>query len=91
MTVMNVVDRVITHPSTEVLDTIYDENPVGVFNAIQLELSCMPRTESAAVIGAFLDGPHGVQHAAPIRALQYEIFDNLDIAAHEVESHLIGM
>ena len=87
--VMTVVDRVITHPSTVVLDAIYDEKPVGVFNAIQPELSCLPRTESAAEIGAFLDDPHGVQHAEQIRALYGEISENLDIAAHEVESHLI--
>ena len=89
--VMAVVDRVITHPSTVVLDAIYDGKPVGVFNSIQPELSCLPRTETAAEIGAFLDDPDGTQHAAPIRALYGEISDNLDIAAHELESHLIEM
>ncbi|MEJ6747072.1 MAG: hypothetical protein QNK98_10065 [Yoonia sp.] len=89
--VMAVVDRVITHPSTVILDAIYDEKPVGVFNSTQPELSCLPRTETAAQIGAFLDDPDGAQHAAPIRALYGEVSDNLDIAAHEVESHLIEM
>ena len=72
-----------------VLDAIYAEKPVGVYNSIQPELSSLPRTETAAEIGAFLDDPHGVQHAEQIRALYGEISENLDIAAHEVESHLI--
>ncbi|ALI56887.1 hypothetical protein [Celeribacter marinus] len=89
--VMTVVDRVISHPSTVVLDAIYDDKPVGVYNSIQPELSCLPRAETAAEISAFLDDPNGAQHAAPIRDLYGEVSDNLDIAAHEVESHLIKM
>lgn len=86
--VMAVVDRVITHPSTVVLDAVYDGKPVGVFDASQPELACLPRTETAAEIAAFLDDPDPLRHAAPIRATYGEISDNLDVAAEAVEKHL---
>jgi hypothetical protein len=86
--VMAVVDRVITHPSTVVLDAVYDGKPVGVFDASQPELACLPRTASAEEIAAFLDDPDPLRHAAPIRATYGEISDNLDVAAEAVEKHL---
>lgn len=89
--VLAVVDKVITHPSTVVLDAIYDEKPVGVFNATQQELSCLPRTETAEEIGAFLDDGDALSNAKPIRALYGEISDNLTVAAKKVEDHLLGL
>jgi hypothetical protein len=89
--VLAVVDRVITHPSTVVLDAVYSDKPVGVFNATQDELACLPHTETAGQIGDFLDEPETLQHAAPIRARYGDISDNLDIAAQEVENHLLEL
>jgi hypothetical protein len=89
--VMAVVDRVISHPSTVVLDAVYDGKPIGVFDAHQPELACLPRTETAAEIAAFLDDPHPLRRAAPIRAAYGEISDNLDVAAEAVEKHLEGL
>ncbi|MBT5295104.1 MAG: hypothetical protein HOL32_05910 [Octadecabacter sp.] len=86
--VMAVVDKVISHPSTVVLDAVYDNKPIGVFNSTQDELACLPQTETAADIGAFLDDPDSSQHAAPLRARYGDLSDNLDRAAQEVESHL---
>ena len=83
------VDKVITHPSTVVLDAVYNDKPVGIFNSSQQELSCLPRTETANEICAFLDDPSALRHAAPIRARYGEISNNLDIAAHEVESYIL--
>ena len=88
--VLTVVDKVITHPSTVVLDAIYDGKPVGVFNSNYQELSCLPQTETAEEIVAFLDDPYAFRHTAPIRTLYGEISENLDIAAEQVESHLLG-
>ena len=87
--VLAVVDKVITHPSTVVLDAVYNDKPVGIFNSSQQELSCLPRTETANEICAFLDDPSALGHAAPIRARYGEVSNNLDIAAHEVESYIL--
>lgn len=89
--VMAVVDRVITHPSTVVLDAVYDGKPVGVFDAIQPELACLPRTGTAEEIAAFLDDPDPLRHAAPIRQRYGEIPRSLDVAADAVEKHLEGL
>jgi hypothetical protein len=89
--VMAVVDLVITHPSTVVLDAIYDGKPVGVFDSTQLELACLPRCATADEIAAFLDDPDPLRHAAPLRRLYGEISHNLDVAAETVEKHLEGL
>lgn len=89
--VMAVVDRVITHPSTVVLDAIYDGKPVAVFDAPQPDLACLPRAGTAEEIAAFLDDPTPTHHAAPIRRLYGEISSNLDVAADAVEKHLQGL
>jgi len=83
--IMAVVDRVITHPSTVVLDAIYDDKPVGVFDAHQPELASLPRTETAEEIAAFLDDPRPEQGAAALRQRYGEISQNLDVAAAAVE------
>ncbi|WP_417243498.1 hypothetical protein [Celeribacter sp.] len=89
--VMAVVDKVISHPSTVVLDAIYDQKPVGVFNAVQPELACLPCVETAEQIAAFLDDGDALRHAAPIRARYGELSHNLDRAAEVVESHLLAL
>lgn len=86
--VVAVVDQVITHPSSVVLDAIYDGKPVGVYNAHQPELACLPQTDTAEQIAAFLDDPDPYRHTAPIRAVYGEISRNLDIASEAVEKHL---
>lgn len=86
--VMAVADRVITHPSTVVLDAIYDDKPVGIFDAHQPELACLPRAGTAEEITAFLDDPDPASKAAPIRQRYGEISQNLDVAADAVEQYL---
>ena len=89
--VFGLVDRVISHPSTVVLDAIYDNIPVGVFNAAQEELACLPQTDTAEQIAAFLDDTDPLRHAKPIRTRYGEISSNLDIAAQAVENHMLDL
>jgi hypothetical protein len=86
--VMAAVDRVVTHPSTVVLDAVYDGRPLAVFDAWQPDLAALPRADTAAQIAAFLDDPDPLRHAAALRAAYGALDRNLDIAAEAVENHL---
>ncbi len=89
--VLALVDRVITHPSTVVLDAIYDNKPVGIFNAFGPEFTSLPRCDSAHEIAAFLDGDPMIGDGSSIRKQYGEISKNLDIAAEALEDHLLAL
>jgi len=86
--VLSVVNRVITHPSTVVLDAVYEDKPLAVFDAKHPHLASLPRAGTTAEIGAFLDDPDALRAAAPLRELYGEISRNLDIASEAVEKYL---
>ena len=89
--VMAVVDSVITHPSTVVLDAIYAQKHVGVFNTNHPELSSLPHVDTAEQIASFLDQRHSESSAKPIKSLYGEISENLDCAAKAVENYLMSL
>jgi hypothetical protein len=89
--VMAEVDGVITHPSTVVLDAVYANCPLGVFDCRDPALAGLPRTETADEIEAFLEMPDARARAAPVRAAYGALPDTLDRAASEVEAYLEGL
>ncbi len=84
---LTVVDRVMTHPSTVVLDAIYEGKPVGVFDSTQTELDDLHQVESQEQIEAFLDDSRGLERTESLRKLYGNIDENLDRAAKEVEDY----
>ena len=87
--VMAVCDRVITHPSTVVLDAIYDGLPVGVFDAAAFpEVAALPQLDSLAEFERFLDNPDGLAANLPLRRAYGEPDANLDLAAGILEDWL---
>lgn len=86
--VLCLVDRVITHPSSVVLDAVYNETPVAVFGGTLPELASLPRADTAEEIARFLDDPAAMGGAAGLRSLYGDIDSNLDLAAEAVERFL---
>lgn len=85
--VMAVCDAVISHPSTVILDAVYDVKPIALHGTPTAETACLPRADTAAEIVAFVQGAD-LTAAAPIRAVYGDIAHNLDIAAETVETHM---
>lgn len=89
--ILSIVDRVISHPSTVVLDAIYDRIPIAVFNANHPELDQLPRADRADQIATFLDDPKALAKASMVRTMYGEIDANLNRAAVAVEKYLEGL
>lgn len=86
--VLSVVDRVITHPSTVILDALYQGLPVAIYDGVGPGLECLPRAQTVDQILAYLDHPDPLSQAKPLFEIYGDPSRNLDIAASLVEKHL---
>ena len=86
--VLSVVDRVITHPSTVILDALYQGRPVAIFDGLRSGMECLPRAQTVDEILAYLDHPDPLSLAKPLFDIYGDLSQNLDIAAALVEKHL---
>jgi hypothetical protein len=86
--VMSIVDRVVSHPSTVVLDAVYDEKSVAVFDSKEDELSDLHQVGDLDSFLEFLDGPHDTSRSRSLRDIYGEVDRNLDVAAEQVERYL---
>lgn len=86
--ILAVSDRVVTHPSTVVLDALSEGRPVAMLDNHLDELNALPRADSAADFLAWLgaDDPLGAGRAV-IEAYG-DVDANLNRAAAVVEAHL---
>jgi hypothetical protein len=88
--VMEVCDMVITHPSTVVLDAIYEDRPVAVLNNTDDLLSGLPNIHSSDELEAFLDDPAQANSGmAALRSDYGEVDANLDRAADVIEERML--
>lgn len=86
--VMSIVDRVVSHPSTVVLDAVYDEKSVAVFDSKEDELSDLHQVGDLDSLLEFLDGPHDTSRSRSLKDIYGEVERNLDVAAEQVERYL---
>lgn len=82
------VERVITHPSSVVLDAAYNGTPVAVFGGTLPELDRLPRADTPTEIGRFLDDADADAGAQQVKNLYGDIDRNLDRAAEAVEGFM---
>ncbi len=89
--VMEVCDSVISHPSTVVLDAIYEDRPVAVLNNTDDLLNDLPNINSAEDLEAFIEHPEVSESGmAALRSDYGEIDRNLDRAAEVIEEHMLS-
>ncbi|KAF0675175.1 hypothetical protein [Profundibacterium mesophilum] len=79
-------DRVLTHPSTVVLDALGAGVPVGVLDNNRAELEPLAQITDGAAFEAFLDAEDPLGPAAPLLAAYGDIERNLDRAAEALET-----
>jgi hypothetical protein len=83
--VLCVVDRVLTHPSTVVLDAIYDDRPVAVFDSNDRQLASLYQADDEEGIHNFLDDDRAADKSQELRKLYGNVDENLTRAASVVE------
>jgi CDP-glycerol glycerophosphotransferase (TagB/SpsB family) len=86
--VMALVDCVISHPSTTILDAVYEGKPVAVMNSFQRIFECLPNVDTLDNFTKFIedDSPHTPY--ITLRKTYGNLSDNLDIAASIVEQQM---
>jgi len=83
--VLSVVERVMTHPSTVVLDAIYENKPVAVFDSRDEELADLHQASHEESIHRFLEDELAINRSLSIRKTYGNIDENLSKAAAVVE------
>jgi len=86
--VMALVDCVISHPSTTILDAVYEGKPVAVMNSFQRIFECLPNVDNLDNFTRFVEDclPHTPNTA--LREIYGNVSDNLDKAASIVEQQM---
>ena len=56
--VMALVDCVISHPSTTILDAVYEGKPVAVMNSFQRIFECLPNVDNLDNFTKFVEDCH---------------------------------
>ena len=86
--VLSVVDRVVTHPSTVILDALYQGLPVAIFDRVWPGMECLPLVQTALDLQSYLDHPDPLSFAKPVFDTYGDVSRNLDTASDLVEKHL---
>jgi len=88
--VLAISDRVLTHPSTVVLDALSQGKPVAVLDNHRPDLAFLPEIASHGDMAAWLDGGADAPALAEFTRRYGHVDANLDRAAEAVETHLYG-
>lgn len=86
--VLAVADRVITHPSTVVLDALYEGKPVAMLDNHLPELAGLPQAQTAGQVLDWLEAPDPMGQGRDLLRVYGEVEANLDRAAERVEAYL---
>jgi len=82
------VDRVVSHPSTVILDALYEGRPCGVLDNTWPDLAPLHQIGGTNSLAAYLDDPEPMKAASAILARFGRIDANLERAAQHVEQFL---
>lgn len=83
--VMSLVDCVVSHPSTVILDAVYDDKPVAVLNPFQSAFEALLNVDEIDQFMSFIDAPDATDTGLALRKIYGDVTTNLDKAAEVVE------
>ena len=83
--VMAFVDCVISHPSTTILDAVYEGKPVAVMNSFQRIFDCLPNVDTLNDFTKFIEDDRKCSQNRTLQKTYGNVSDNLDKAARIVE------
>ena len=86
--VMALVDCVISHPSTTILDAVYEGKPVAVMNSFQRIFECLPNVDTLDNFTKFIENDSPQTQHLTLRKTYGNLSDNLDKAAMIVEQQM---
>ncbi len=86
--VMALVDCVISHPSTTILDAVYEGKPVAVMNSFQRIFECLPNVDTLDNFTKFIEDDSPQTGHVTLRKTYGNLSDNLDKAAIIVEQQM---
>ena len=86
--VMALVDCVISHPSTTILDAVYEGKPVAVMNSFQRIFECLPNVDTLDNFIEFIEDDSPQTGHVTLRKTYGNLSDNLDKAAIIVEQQM---
>ena len=86
--VMALVDCVISHPSTTILDAVYEGKPVAVMNSFQRIFECLPNVDNLDNFTRFVEDCRSHAPNTALRGIYGNVSDNLDKAASIVEQQM---
>lgn len=86
--VMALVDCVISHPSTTILDAVYEGKPVAVMNSFQRIFECLPNVDTLDNFTEFIENDNPQTGHVTLRKTYGNLSDNLDKAAMIVEQEM---
>ena len=86
--VMALVDCVISHPSTTILDAVYDDKPVAVMNTFQPVFDSLPHVDALEDFNKFIKGDTANRTNKALQETYGNVSSNLDKAAQVVEEQM---
>ena len=86
--VMALVDCVISHPSTTILDAVYDNKPVAVMNSFQPVFNSLPRVDTLEDFNKFIKGDTANYTNKALQEIYGNVSSNLEKAAQLVEKQM---
>ena len=87
--ILPTVERVVSHPSTVILDAIYSDRPVAVLDNLWPDLNTLHRIDAPGSLEAFLDMADPMAMARPLLRIFGHVDTNLDRAASHAEPLLL--
>jgi hypothetical protein len=79
---------VISHPSTTILDAVYEGKPVAVMNSFLHIFECLPNVDTLDNFTKFIEDDSPQTQQATLRKTYGNLSDNLDKAAMVVEQRM---
>jgi len=86
--VMALADCVISHPSTTILDAVYEGKPVAVMNSFQPMFECLPNVDNLDDFTKFIEDDTAREPNKTLRKIYGNVSDNLDKAAKIIEQQM---
>ena len=86
--VIALADCVISHPSTTILDAVYEGKPVAVMNSFQPMFECLPNVDNLDDFTKFIEDDTAREQNKTLRKIYGNVSDNLDKAAKIVEQQM---
>ena len=86
--VMALADSVISHPSTTILDAVYEDKPVAVMNSSHRKFEWLPNVDNLQDFTKFIEDDSARAQSITLRKICDNVSNNLDKAARIIEQQM---